>query len=341
MKIFAGFFLFFLPLLYLYPVIIVQKNGDVISGEVVSETAKTLEFKSRYGMITLKKKKIQKIVEKDSLELEEVIVKSQKIQAWYLYENEKEKIYLTRSGLTLKIRKAQSVLKHRSAITFSAGWGMGEVAVPSIVYDLNQDIINYGWKNSSVPDIYNFSLGYDYKLNRFFSLGVDTQLQLVNFQKNYDINLISETVQVETHLSMINGMVLLSQRVEFIELFWPSNKYFRFYSGLKEGYSYSYRQWQWKSSNETLYNSEELSLDISAAAPVLEANAGVGIIILNRVSLSLHGGYGWIFSKKINHTLKKGEFGADLVNQNVDHFFKGPISYAQYWNIGGELAYLF
>jgi len=341
MKIFAGFFLFFLPLLYLHSVIIVQKNGDVIAGEVVSETAKTLEFKSRYGLITLKKKKIQQIVEKDSLELEEVTVKNQKIQAWYLYENEKEKIYLTRGGLTLKIRKAQNVLKHRSDITFSAGWGMGEVAVPSIVYDLNQDIINYTWKNSSVPDLYNFSLGYDYKLNDFFSLGVDTQLQLVNFQKNYDINIISETVQLETDLSMINGMILVSQRVEFIDLFWPRNKYFRFYSGLKEGYSYSYRQWKWKSSNETLYNSEELSLDISAVSPVLEANAGVGVIILNRVSLSLQGRYGWIFSKKINHTLKKGKFGADLVDQNVDHFLKGPISYAQYWSMGGEVAYLF
>ncbi len=87
--------------------VIVQKNGDVISGKILSEKADKYVFQSPYGTLQVAKNSISKLIlDEKTIELKEVEFKDKKVKARLVSEENNTAVYLTEDGQT--IRKEQT-----------------------------------------------------------------------------------------------------------------------------------------------------------------------------------------------------------------------------------------
>lgn len=87
----------------LYATVIVQKNGDVISGTIAEEKNDRYVFQSPYGKLQIKKNNISKLIlDEKTIELTTIKHNDQTVQARLVSDENNKQIYLTEDGQTIR-----------------------------------------------------------------------------------------------------------------------------------------------------------------------------------------------------------------------------------------------
>ncbi len=109
--------------------VIVQKNGDVISGRILEERADKYIFQSPYGKLQIAKANVSKmILDEKKIELTEVKYKNTTVKARLVAEQDNTSVYLTDDGRTIRTesepKPVEPVVKRDDFIVaFSGGYG--------------------------------------------------------------------------------------------------------------------------------------------------------------------------------------------------------------------------
>lgn len=102
--------LLLLPLVQSSATVIVQKNGDVISGKILEEKADKYVFQSPYGTLQIAKTSITKLIlDEKTIELKDVEFKNKKVKARLVSEENNTAVYLTEDGQTIRKEQAKPV----------------------------------------------------------------------------------------------------------------------------------------------------------------------------------------------------------------------------------------
>jgi len=89
--------------------VIVQKNGDVISGRILQERADRYIFQSPYGRLQIAKANVSKLIlDEKQIALQDVKVKDKTVQARLVAQDEKTAVYLTDDGRTIRTDAPQA-----------------------------------------------------------------------------------------------------------------------------------------------------------------------------------------------------------------------------------------
>ena len=112
-------FVFLTPLFNTYSTVIVQENGDVVTGVVKEMRETSILFHSRYGDLTIEKNKIKKIIQDESaIKTETLDYKGNKIEVRFLFEDAGVKVYMDSSGKIIRVLlKEQTQKPQTEAIT--------------------------------------------------------------------------------------------------------------------------------------------------------------------------------------------------------------------------------
>jgi len=87
----------------LFATVIVQKNGDVISGRIIEEKADNYIFASPYGKLQIAKANIAKLIlDEKTIELKNVQVGDKTIKARLINQDKNTSVYLTEDGRTIR-----------------------------------------------------------------------------------------------------------------------------------------------------------------------------------------------------------------------------------------------
>ena len=100
-------------LLFLVPplsaTVIVQKNGDVISGRILQERADRYIFQSPYGKLQIAKANVSKLIlDEKQIALQDVKFKDQTVKARLVAQDEKTSVFLTDDGRTIRTDAPQN-----------------------------------------------------------------------------------------------------------------------------------------------------------------------------------------------------------------------------------------
>jgi len=88
--------------------VIVQKNGDVISGKILEEKNDKYVFQSPYGTLQIAKTSISKLIlDEKTIELKDVEFKNKKVKARLVSEENNTAVYLTEDGQTIRKEQAK------------------------------------------------------------------------------------------------------------------------------------------------------------------------------------------------------------------------------------------
>lgn len=102
------FLLLIVPLLPADATVIVQKNGDVISGKILEEKTDRYVFQSPYGKLQVSKNSISKLIlDEKTIELKDVEFKDKKVKARLVSEENNTAVYLTEDGQTIRKEQAK------------------------------------------------------------------------------------------------------------------------------------------------------------------------------------------------------------------------------------------
>jgi len=83
--------------------VIVQKNGDVISGKIIEEKADKYVFQSPYGKLQIAKGNVAKLIlDESTLELKNVAVDGKTVKARLVNQENSTAVYLTEDGRTIR-----------------------------------------------------------------------------------------------------------------------------------------------------------------------------------------------------------------------------------------------
>ncbi|MBN8219471.1 MAG: hypothetical protein J0L53_01025 [Spirochaetes bacterium] len=86
-----------------FATVIVQKNGDVISGRILEEKADKYVFQSPYGKLQIAKANVAKLIlDEKTLELKNVTVGDKTVKARLVDQNNNTSVYLTEDGRTIR-----------------------------------------------------------------------------------------------------------------------------------------------------------------------------------------------------------------------------------------------
>ncbi len=117
-------------LLALSPVsatVIVQKNGDVITGTILQVKNDRYIFRSPYGQLRIKKSDVSRLIlDEKTLELKNISHDNKVVQARLVSEDENTKVYLTDDGKTIRQQQVQSTpaaAPHRFLLSVHGGYG--------------------------------------------------------------------------------------------------------------------------------------------------------------------------------------------------------------------------
>lgn len=96
------------PLVPVSATVIVQKNGDVISGKILEEKTDKYVFQSPYGTLQIAKTSITKLIlDEKTIELKDVEFKNKKVKARLVSEENNTAVYLTEDGQTIRKEQAK------------------------------------------------------------------------------------------------------------------------------------------------------------------------------------------------------------------------------------------
>ncbi|AFM13001.1 hypothetical protein Turpa_2358 [Turneriella parva DSM 21527] len=83
--------------------VIVQKNGDVISGRILQERKDRYIFQSPYGKLQIAKANVSKLIlDEKQIELQDVKYKDQTVKARLVAQDDKTSVFLTDDGRTIR-----------------------------------------------------------------------------------------------------------------------------------------------------------------------------------------------------------------------------------------------
>lgn len=95
-----------ISIVYVIPVfgtVIVQKNGDVISGKILQEKPEKYIFQSPYGTLQIAKSEVQKLIrDEKTIELQSVAIDGKTVKARLVNQENNTSTYLTEDGRTLR-----------------------------------------------------------------------------------------------------------------------------------------------------------------------------------------------------------------------------------------------
>jgi len=109
--------------------VIVQKNGDVISGRILQERPDRYVFQSPYGKLQIAKSNVSKLIlDEKQIQLQDVKYKDKTVQARLVAQDSKTSVYLTDEEERF-VPKANRSLSHQtrnatsSCFPFRVGMG--------------------------------------------------------------------------------------------------------------------------------------------------------------------------------------------------------------------------
>jgi hypothetical protein len=86
-----------------FATVIVQKNGDVISGRILEEKADKYVFQSPYGKLQIAKANVAKLIlDEKTIELKNVTVGDKTVKARLVNQDKNTSVYLTEDGRTIR-----------------------------------------------------------------------------------------------------------------------------------------------------------------------------------------------------------------------------------------------
>lgn len=171
----------------LFATVIVQKNGDVISGKILDETPQKYVFQSPYGKLQIAKSNVAKLIlDEKTIELKTIEVGNKTVKARLVNQENNTAVYLTEDGQT--IRKQQPEVKPPEKASVDA-----TAAVPrdKILISLQGSFgfANFQQPQEKTPDGFNQPMkagawGIEaqgiYGLSRFFGAGALASLKLAS-----------------------------------------------------------------------------------------------------------------------------------------------------------------
>lgn len=87
----------------LFATVIVQKNGDVISGRILEEKTDKYVFQSPYGKLQIAKNNVAKLIlDEKTIELKNVTVGDKTVKARLVNQDKNTSVYLTEDGRTIR-----------------------------------------------------------------------------------------------------------------------------------------------------------------------------------------------------------------------------------------------
>lgn len=202
-------FLFGFLFLYagiLQAAVIVRSNGDIITGRISSESEDEIVFSSLYGEITIKRSGIRKLIRDESeIAVESILTEDgaeKKVRL--VFEDEKEKIYLTENGGTLrrmKERKTDQPDYTEHNFYLSTGYEFGYLFYDRTVFNTAQ--AKHNW--ASDGDFYRPGLyaGAGYVLNKHLTLTAEVFYSFL--QANYYTAPPGGRVEVKQSFSFTGG----------------------------------------------------------------------------------------------------------------------------------------
>ncbi|MBL8035535.1 MAG: hypothetical protein JNJ69_17665 [Leptospiraceae bacterium] len=160
----------------LHATVIVQKNGDVISGRILEEKPDKYVFQSPYGKLQIAKANVAKLIlDEKAIELKEVKHNNKIVKARLVAEQNNTAVYLTEDGQTIRQQQGATPpaeapaptkdIRERVLVQLSGSFGLANFQQP-------QDSTAMGFDQRIRPGTWGASLGGHYIVSRFFSVGV-------------------------------------------------------------------------------------------------------------------------------------------------------------------------
>lgn len=135
MRLILASFIFFAAL-PLFATVIVQKNGDVISGKILEEKTDKYVFQSPYGKLQIAKANVAKLIlDEKTIELKSVTVGDKTVKARLVDQNQNTSVYLTEDGRT--IRKDEKAEEKKPAEPEKPAQPAGKVAHDRLLVSLS------------------------------------------------------------------------------------------------------------------------------------------------------------------------------------------------------------
>jgi|JI9StandDraft_1071089.scaffolds.fasta_scaffold28528_2 hypothetical protein len=156
--------------------VIVQKNGDVISGRILQERPDRYVFQSPYGKLQIAKSNVSKLIlDEKQIQLQDVKYKNKTVQARLVAQDNKTSVYLTDDGRTIRTESEQKPVapdEKRDKFLFSLSGGYGWANFQQVA-DAQNGGVPAPFDQTFRPGTFGFLFSGHYGLSRFFAAGVN------------------------------------------------------------------------------------------------------------------------------------------------------------------------
>lgn len=177
-----------LTLTPLYATIIVQKNGDVISGKIISDTPEKFVFQSPYGVLQISKSNVKKLIlDEKTIELKSIADGAKTVKARLVNQENNTATYVTEDGRTIKKEESPEtaavpspaapapvtapLLRDKILLAFQGSFGFANYQQP-------QDTTPNGFNQPMKAGTWGFEAQGIYGLSRFFGVGALASIKL-------------------------------------------------------------------------------------------------------------------------------------------------------------------
>ena len=202
--------IFLLQMNLLSATVIVFKDGDVITGRIISEKDGKMSFESPYGKITVKKKNIKKLIANENeLKTEQIQVAGKQVTLRQIDENLKQKVYIDPKGKVIKVDKSTPKKENSSKAggplnLFILKAGVNFVSLPELIITNTNGVGLLGFTEGSRV-AKSIQLAYLRTWLPWLRAGVGAQYWY--YSKNGNISNGTLTLGVDQDFSSISGMI--------------------------------------------------------------------------------------------------------------------------------------
>lgn len=171
----------------LFATVIVQKNGDVISGKILDETPQKYIFQSPYGKLQIAKTNIAKLIlDEKTIELKNIEVGNKTVKARLVNQENNTAVYLTEDGQTIRKKDEEPKAPEKAPVDATAAAPRDKILVS---LQGSFGFANFQQPQDRTPDGFNQPMkagtwGVEaqgvYGLSRYFGVGALASIKLAS-----------------------------------------------------------------------------------------------------------------------------------------------------------------
>jgi hypothetical protein len=210
------YLVFLLSLTPVAATVIVQKNGDVITGRILQEKPDRYLLRSPYGQLQIRKSDVSRLIlDEKTLELQTIRHDNKVVQARLVSADNNTKVYLTDDGKTIRQQQPEATALPAPRHSFIIGVGGGYGAATFQQVETEQPAAGSGMPPLSQalrPGVLLASGSAQYVLSPYIGLGLTTGWLMAKSSEsvNAQVGQISYDSTVRYHTVTASPMITFS-----------------------------------------------------------------------------------------------------------------------------------